>query len=75
MIVVDGYMNFIIFSYLSPQNQLVNKENEEMYSEEDEEQKDEEIGEERSEMSDNRIKLQFPNNHQGIEQFEQKPQL
>jgi|LauGreDrversion4_2_1035121.scaffolds.fasta_scaffold394002_2 hypothetical protein len=41
-----------------------------MYSEEDEEQKDEEIGEERSEMSDNRIKLQFPNNHQGMEQFE-----
>jgi hypothetical protein len=36
MLVVDGYMNFIIFSYLSPQSPFVNKENDdEVFSEDD----------------------------------------
>jgi hypothetical protein len=36
ILVVDGYMNFIIFSYLSPQSDFVNKENDdEVFSEDD----------------------------------------
>lgn len=37
MLVVDGYLNFIIFSYLSPQSPFMQKENDdELFSEEEE---------------------------------------
>ena len=61
MLVVDGYMNFIIFSYLSPQSPYMNKENdEEVFSEDDaadEGDEDEEIGSQQY----NRIQMQFSN--------------
>ncbi len=41
MLVVDGYLNFIIFSYLSPQSSFMQKENDdEVFSEEEEEEED-----------------------------------
>ena len=45
MLVVDGYLNFIIFSYLSPQSPFMQKENDdELFSEEEEEEDEENNG-------------------------------